>query len=81
VFLWIAALTAKTRNNDVLPAFCSPIIVMSISVALHPAKGQKSVKRKHHIDGNNNPSGWSLKHAIAKEMDGEAVRHQPAPQP
>ena len=27
-------LTASTRNNDVFPAFCSPIIVMSISVAL-----------------------------------------------
>ena len=28
------ALTAKTRNRDVLPAFCRPIMVMSISVAL-----------------------------------------------
>jgi hypothetical protein len=27
-------LTARTLNNDVLPAFCSPIMVMSISVAL-----------------------------------------------
>ena len=31
-------LTARTRNSDVLPAFCSPIMVMSISVALHHAK-------------------------------------------
>jgi hypothetical protein len=30
-------LTASTRNSDVLPAFCSPIMVMSISVALHGA--------------------------------------------
>jgi hypothetical protein len=27
-------LTAKTLNNDVFPAFCKPIIVISISVAL-----------------------------------------------
>lgn len=27
-------LTARTLNNDVLPAFCNPIMVMSISVAL-----------------------------------------------
>lgn len=27
--------TARTRNNDVLPAFCKPIMVTSISVALH----------------------------------------------
>jgi hypothetical protein len=26
--------TARTLNKDVLPAFCSPIIVMSISAAL-----------------------------------------------
>lgn len=31
-------LTARTRSNDVLPAFCSPIMVMSISVALHPCQ-------------------------------------------
>jgi len=28
------SLTARTLSNDVLPAFCNPIIVMSISVAL-----------------------------------------------
>lgn len=28
------SLTARTRNSDVLPAFWSPIIVISISVAL-----------------------------------------------
>jgi hypothetical protein len=27
-------LTARTLNSDVLPAFCRPIMVMSISVAL-----------------------------------------------
>lgn len=27
-------LTARTRSSEVLPAFCSPIMVMSISVAL-----------------------------------------------
>lgn len=27
-------LTASTLNNDVFPAFCKPIIVMSISAAL-----------------------------------------------
>jgi hypothetical protein len=27
-------LTARTLNSEVLPAFCSPIMVMSISVAL-----------------------------------------------
>jgi hypothetical protein len=32
------SLTAKTRNKDVLPAFCNPIIVISISVALCSAK-------------------------------------------
>jgi hypothetical protein len=28
-------LTARTLSSEVLPAFCSPIMVMSISVALH----------------------------------------------
>lgn len=27
-------LTARTRSNEVLPAFCKPIMVISISVAL-----------------------------------------------
>jgi len=30
----IEQLTARTLSNDVFPAFCSPIIVISISVAL-----------------------------------------------
>lgn len=30
----VRQLTAKTRKRDVLPAFCKPIMVMSISVAL-----------------------------------------------
>ena len=30
--------TAKTLNNDVLPAFCNPIMVISISVALKSRK-------------------------------------------
>jgi hypothetical protein len=30
----VGILTARTLSNDVLPAFCRPIIVMSISVAL-----------------------------------------------
>jgi hypothetical protein len=34
-------LTARTLNNDVLPAFCSPIMVMSISVALHDEGNQR----------------------------------------
>lgn len=29
-------LTASTRKRDVFPAFCSPIMVISISVALFP---------------------------------------------
>lgn len=33
-------LTARTLNSDVFPAFCSPIIVMSISVALQHIDGQ-----------------------------------------
>jgi hypothetical protein len=32
-------LTARTRNSEVLPAFCSPIMVMSISVALDGGGG------------------------------------------
>ena len=32
-------LTARTRNSEVLPAFCKPIMVMSISVALQIEKG------------------------------------------
>lgn len=32
-------LTARTRNSEVLPAFCKPIMVMSISVALRIEKG------------------------------------------
>lgn len=31
----VGVLTARTLNRDVLPAFCNPIIVMSISVALY----------------------------------------------
>jgi hypothetical protein len=31
-------LTASTLNNDVFPAFCKPIIVMSISAALTAKK-------------------------------------------
>ena len=38
-------LTARTRNNEVLPAFCKPIMVMSISVALRIDKGG----RQFHI--------------------------------
>lgn len=38
-------LTARTLNNDVLPAFCRPIMVMSISVAL-----------EHAIDSCQQPS-------------------------
>jgi len=46
-------LTANTRNSEVLPAFCNPIIVMSISVALFIAKSSSayrlsSVARKQH---------------------------------
>ena len=33
-------LTARTLNSDVLPAFCRPIMVMSISVALQLDDGQ-----------------------------------------
>jgi hypothetical protein len=33
-------LTARTLKSEVLPAFCSPIMVMSISVALHSASNQ-----------------------------------------
>ena len=42
----MGALTANTLNNEVLPAFCSPTIVTSISVAL-PL--QKSEIRNQHI--------------------------------
>jgi hypothetical protein len=38
-------LTARTLNSDVLPAFCSPIMVISISVALHTQDGQLSARR------------------------------------
>ncbi len=31
----VEQLTARTRRRDVLPAFCKPIMVMSISVALY----------------------------------------------
>jgi hypothetical protein len=34
-------LTARTLNNDVLPAFCKPIMVMSISVALNDGVSQR----------------------------------------
>lgn len=34
-------LTARTRNSEVLPAFCKPIMVMSISVALRIEKGRR----------------------------------------
>lgn len=35
-------LTARTLKSDVLPAFCSPIIVISISVALDSDNNQHS---------------------------------------
>jgi hypothetical protein len=40
-------LTAKTLNNDVFPAFCRPIIVISISVALYRNEEQR-VSNHHH---------------------------------
>jgi hypothetical protein len=33
-------LTARTLKSEVLPAFCNPIMVMSISVALYGASSQ-----------------------------------------
>jgi hypothetical protein len=38
-------LTARTRSNDVLPAFCSPIIVTSISVTLPTSISTTSNRR------------------------------------
>ena len=38
---WKQELTASTRNSEVLPAFCKPIIVTSISVALKAGKGRR----------------------------------------
>jgi hypothetical protein len=34
-------LTARTLNSEVLPAFCNPIMVMSISVALNGVSGHQ----------------------------------------
>lgn len=39
-FLIWELLTARTLNSDVLPAFCRPIMVMSISVALQFSHNQ-----------------------------------------
>lgn len=43
---WV--LTARTLSSDVLPAFCSPIMVMSISVALRDTS--KSWSAMHNIE-------------------------------
>jgi len=44
------ALTAKTLSNEVLPAFCKPIIVISISVALRQKEENEVSKHTHDVD-------------------------------
>ena len=43
-----AGLTARTRNSDVFPAFCSPIMVMSISVALSASSNPSTSFEAQH---------------------------------
>ena len=40
-------LTASTRSSEVLPAFCRPIIVMSISWALEAAETASAKELQH----------------------------------
>lgn len=41
VLMDLGELTARTRSNEVLPAFCNPIMVISISVALSSRKNSQ----------------------------------------
>jgi hypothetical protein len=43
-------LTARTLNNEVLPAFCKPIIVISISVALQQKQETMVSKHSHNME-------------------------------
>lgn len=45
-------LTARTRSSDVLPAFWRPIMVMSISVALHCSARQLRHRRRPLLFGS-----------------------------
>lgn len=45
-----SSLTASTRSNEVFPAFCNPIIVMSISVALDHTSRLVDMRQSGAID-------------------------------
>jgi hypothetical protein len=49
-------LTARTLNSEVLPAFCNPIMVMSISVALD---GVSRHRAAHVIVGRDFAFLWA----------------------
>ena len=52
VVVWSSgvSLTARTLNSDVLPAFWSPIIVISISVALLSERYQQAIRGRFFFD-------------------------------
>jgi len=65
------SLTARTRSNEVLPAFCSPIMVMSISVALQRAYSQRTVDYRS-VFTFLIVAAWRSEKANRKESDEEA---------
>jgi hypothetical protein len=59
-------LTARTLSSDVLPAFCNPIMVMSISVALDSASNQCRCR----WSGGTFFEGWRRSSARGTDING-----------
>jgi len=64
-------LTARTLNSEVLPAFCNPIMVMSISVALD---GIACQQERHVIVAREFAFSW----AEAEQLGEYQMAHQAA---
>jgi len=64
-------LTARTLNSEVLPAFCNPIMVMSISVALD---GIACQQERHVIVAGEFAFSW----AEAEQLGEYQMAHQAA---
>jgi hypothetical protein len=62
-------LTARTLNSEVLPAFCNPIMVMSISVALYGVSGHQP---GHVIVARDLAFSW----AQAEQLAEYQIAHQ-----
>ena len=66
-------LTARTRNNDVLPAFCKPIMVTSISVALETSNTcQQRFQNVCRVYGQASCRDYATKADLASESGGKS---------